>query len=197
MDIGKRIIELREEKMLTTNKLAGLAGIAQSALRSIELNEKSPTIITLDRICAALAITLDDFFTDKTSIFLDIAEKLKTPLAGNEKSSDVFMQLQDDNLFAQVKEAYIPRALKDSTARGNYNAAKVWSHFDKLSETDQITALSTVLSEIIVEDNRVIKIIEQYDSELDQLMEKIKRLEPKERELLSLVVDFFHQSQSK
>ena len=107
------------------------------------------------------------------------------------------MQLQDDNLFAQVKEAYIPRALKDSTARGNYNAAKVWSHFDKLSETDQITALSTVLSEIIVEDNRVIKIIEQYDSELDQLMEKIKRLEPKERELLSLVVDFFHQSQSK
>ncbi len=196
MDIGKRMIELREEKMLTTNKLAGLAGIAQSALRSIELNEKSPTIVTLDRICAALDITLEDFFTDNTSTFLDIAEKLKTPPARNEKSSDVFIQLQDHSIFTQVKETYIPRALKDSTERSNHKAAKVWSHFDQLSEADQIAALSTVLSEIIVNDNRVIKIIEQYDSELDQLMEKIKRLEPKERQLLSLVVDFFHQSQA-
>jgi len=196
MDIGKRIVELREEKMITTNKLAGLAGIAQSALRSIELNEKSPTIVTLDRICSALGITLDDFFTDKAAIFSNLSAKIKNPPARNEKGFDVFMQLQDHHIFTQVKEAYVPRALKDSMEKDNYKAAKVWSNFDKLSELDQVVALSTVLSEIILEGDKLIKIVEQRDSELDNLMEKIKHLQPKERELLSLVVDFYHGSQS-
>ncbi|MBP2662054.1 MAG: puuR 1 [Firmicutes bacterium] len=65
MGVGKRIVELRSRKGWTTNKLANLAGIAQSALRSIELEEKSPTIDTLSLILDALAISFADFFAEE------------------------------------------------------------------------------------------------------------------------------------
>ena len=37
MNVASRIIYLREQKGLTTNKLANMAGISQSHLREIEL----------------------------------------------------------------------------------------------------------------------------------------------------------------
>lgn len=63
MDIGKRIVELREQKNISTNKLANLAGISQSYLRDIETEKKNPTVEILSYICFALNISLQDFFT--------------------------------------------------------------------------------------------------------------------------------------
>ena len=37
MEIGKRIIDLREQKGWTTNRLANQCGLSQSFLRSVEL----------------------------------------------------------------------------------------------------------------------------------------------------------------
>lgn len=65
LSVGKRIAELRSRKGWTTNKLATLAGIAQSALRSIELGEKSPTIDTLTLVVKALGISFADFFAEE------------------------------------------------------------------------------------------------------------------------------------
>ncbi|HMM22075.1 MAG TPA: helix-turn-helix domain-containing protein [Selenomonadales bacterium] len=65
MGIGKRISELRSHKGWSTNKLAKMAGIAQSAMRSIELEEKSPTINTLTMVLQALDISFADFFAEK------------------------------------------------------------------------------------------------------------------------------------
>lgn len=62
MNVGQRITELKLAKGLTTNKLAGMAGISQSALRSIELGEKSPTMETLSLILDALVIDHKAFF---------------------------------------------------------------------------------------------------------------------------------------
>ncbi|MGM9970298.1 MAG: helix-turn-helix domain-containing protein [Anaeroplasma sp.] len=64
MNVSKRIIELRENKKMSTNKLANIAGISQSYLRDIELGKTSPTIEKLEYICDALNITLYDFFND-------------------------------------------------------------------------------------------------------------------------------------
>lgn len=64
MDISKRIIELREARNMTTNKLANLAGISQSYLREIELEAKNPTVEILSYICDALGISLAEFFSD-------------------------------------------------------------------------------------------------------------------------------------
>ena len=64
MDVGKRISFFREQKGMTVNKLANRAGISQSYLRSIELEEKNPTVEFLSYICEALDISLKEFFDD-------------------------------------------------------------------------------------------------------------------------------------
>ena len=63
MDIAARIRFFREQKGYTVNKLANLAGVSQSYLRSIELGDKNPTVETLSTLCWALDISLRDFST--------------------------------------------------------------------------------------------------------------------------------------
>ena len=58
MDVGKRIVELRERKNMSTNKLANLAGISQSYLRDLEMDKKNPTVEMLSYICFALDISV-------------------------------------------------------------------------------------------------------------------------------------------
>lgn len=64
MNVGKRISFFRKQKGMSVNKLANKAGISQSYLRSIELEEKNPTVEFLSYICEALDISLKDFFDD-------------------------------------------------------------------------------------------------------------------------------------
>jgi len=44
VDISKRIVELRKQQNISTNKLANKSGISQSYLREIELGLKNPTM---------------------------------------------------------------------------------------------------------------------------------------------------------
>lgn len=63
MDIGARIVELRNKLGFTTNKLAKIAGVSQSYLRDIELGNKQPGIDVLQRICTALDVSIVQFFS--------------------------------------------------------------------------------------------------------------------------------------
>jgi transcriptional regulator with XRE-family HTH domain len=60
--VGERIRHFREERGLTINALANLAGISQSYLRELELGNKNPTVEYLEYICDALKISLVTFF---------------------------------------------------------------------------------------------------------------------------------------
>lgn len=62
MEVGKRIVELRQKKGITTNKLANLCGLSQSFVRSVELGEKNISVENLTLICDALHVSLKDFF---------------------------------------------------------------------------------------------------------------------------------------
>lgn len=64
MDVSQRLIELRNMRGITTNKLANLAGVSQSHLREIEMGSRNPTVETLSYFCDALGITLGEFFND-------------------------------------------------------------------------------------------------------------------------------------
>ena len=66
MQVGKRIRELREQKNYTLNKLANHAGVSQSYLRDVELENKNPTIAFLSLICQSLDISLKDFFNEES-----------------------------------------------------------------------------------------------------------------------------------
>ena len=63
--ITKRIYALCEERGITPNKLANLAGMPAGSLKSIFYGKsKNPGTRTLLDICDALGITLFDFFND-------------------------------------------------------------------------------------------------------------------------------------
>jgi len=85
MDFGKRIIELREKRGISTNKLANLAGITQSYLRNIEIGKTNPTVEMLEYICEALNISIRDFFevnetNELTTAISSLTEKQKSAL---------------------------------------------------------------------------------------------------------------------
>ena len=68
INIGERIKQLRTLKGLTVNKLANLAGVSQSYLRSIELGDTdNPSVDVLDCICTVLEISIKDFFDVEVS----------------------------------------------------------------------------------------------------------------------------------
>ena len=61
--VAKRIIELCNERNLAVNALANISGVSPSTIYSM-LNEKSknPGIVSLNKICDGLDITLREFF---------------------------------------------------------------------------------------------------------------------------------------
>lgn len=64
--ITKRIYALCNERGITPNKLASLAGMPAGSLKSIFYGKsKNPGTRTLLDICQALDITLYDFFNDE------------------------------------------------------------------------------------------------------------------------------------
>ena len=63
--ITKRIFALCDERGITPNKLACLAGMPSGSLRSIFYGKsKNPGTRTILDICEALGISLFDFFND-------------------------------------------------------------------------------------------------------------------------------------
>ena len=66
MDIEKyipeRMNELCERKKISRYQLSAMTGISQSALSAIVKKKTIPTLITLNKICKGLGISLSEFF---------------------------------------------------------------------------------------------------------------------------------------
>ena len=86
MDIGQRLITLRERCGFTQNGLAERAGVSQTHLRRVELGQADITIGHLQLLCDALNISIQEFFqgtsnSDEISIaFSKLSPKQKTLL---------------------------------------------------------------------------------------------------------------------
>ncbi|NMM51640.1 helix-turn-helix domain-containing protein [Paenibacillus aquistagni] len=77
MQIGDRLRTLRREKNLTTTQLSKLSGVTQSTISEIENDNRSPQLDTLDKICQALGISINELFPAATNrtLFLSDEEK--------------------------------------------------------------------------------------------------------------------------
>jgi len=64
VDIGKRIIEIRERQNISQYRLWKMSGVSQSALSDIEIGKKQPTVQTLDKILMALGVSWGEFFKE-------------------------------------------------------------------------------------------------------------------------------------
>lgn len=61
--ISEHLMGILNEKNLTINRVANLAGIQQSTLNSIFTGQsKRPTVSTIRKVCSALGISVHDFF---------------------------------------------------------------------------------------------------------------------------------------
>lgn len=86
MDVGKRIITLRERCGFTQNGLAERAGVSQTHLRRVELGQADITVGHLQLICDAMSISIEEFFKDESNsneisaAFSKLSPKQKTLL---------------------------------------------------------------------------------------------------------------------
>lgn len=66
MDVGGRLIKLRERCGFTQNGLAERAGVSQTHLRRVELGQADVTVGHLRLLCDAMGISLREFFEEAT-----------------------------------------------------------------------------------------------------------------------------------
>ena len=66
MDIGKRLMSLRERCGFTQNGLAERAGVSQTHLRRVELGQADITIGHLQLLCDAMSMSIQDFFKEES-----------------------------------------------------------------------------------------------------------------------------------
>ena len=66
MNVGERLVELRNGCGLSQNGLAERAGVSQTHLRRVELGQADITIGHLQLLCDAMDISLQEFFRVET-----------------------------------------------------------------------------------------------------------------------------------
>ena len=66
MNVGERLLELRNKCFLTQNGLADKAGVSQTHLRRVELGQADITVGHLQLLCDAMGISLQEFFNMET-----------------------------------------------------------------------------------------------------------------------------------
>ena len=76
--IADKITSLCEKRDISKYRLSQLSGIYQSSLGRIMAQENLPSLITLEKICAALGVTLSQFFQEGNSE--NLTEKQKEVL---------------------------------------------------------------------------------------------------------------------
>lgn len=74
--VAKRIIELCNEHNIALNSLANISGVSPSTVYSM-LNNSSmnPGVVSLQKLCDGLEITLRDFFD--SSLFENLEQEIK------------------------------------------------------------------------------------------------------------------------
>ncbi len=65
IDYGAKFLELRKKNKLSQKDLATIAEVGQTTISEIEAGKKSPTAITIEKVCLALNITLSEFFAEE------------------------------------------------------------------------------------------------------------------------------------
>lgn len=66
MDFGRRLKELREERALTQEKLAELAGLERTYISQAEQGRRNTTMLTLQKLAAALEVDVTELLKPPT-----------------------------------------------------------------------------------------------------------------------------------
>lgn len=78
--IASRIRALRQQHGLTLEELANASNVSRAMISRIERGEASPTAALLARICAALDLSLSDFFAAEETAVSPLSRRREQPL---------------------------------------------------------------------------------------------------------------------
>ncbi len=70
MEINKKIKKLRKEKGLTQKDFANIINISEMSIRRYESGDRKPSVETLNKIAAALNVSVNDLISDSNTIDL-------------------------------------------------------------------------------------------------------------------------------
>ena len=104
---GKRIKELRIERGLSQERVALNAGITPAYLGLVERGQRNATVSIVERICAAMNVTLREFFAESSEdASVDAVDKqILAQLSGlSKEEKQICLQL--------VKDAVLLSSLK-------------------------------------------------------------------------------------
>ncbi len=113
---GNRIRELRLKRGLSQERLALNADITPAYLGLLERGKKNPTVLTIERLCQAMGISLSDFFSiysDYRDIEDDIGKQILCHLNGlTDEERLCFLDLTKTML--QIRKLGMDSAAKDN-----------------------------------------------------------------------------------
>lgn len=113
---GNRIRELRLERGLSQERLALNADITPAYLGLLERGKKNPTVLTVERLCQAMGISLSDFFSaysEYKNVEDDIGKQILYHLNGlTDEERLCFLDLIKTML--QIRKLGMDSAVKDN-----------------------------------------------------------------------------------
>lgn len=104
---GKRIKDLRTERGLSQERVALNAGITPAYLGLVERGQRNATVNIVERICAAMNVSLAEFFSES-------ADESQTDIVDRQ----ILGQLS--GLSMEEKQLYL-QLLKDAVQLRNFN----------------------------------------------------------------------------
>lgn len=102
---GEKIAELRRERGLTQENLAGIIGISSQAISKWENNATMPDIMFLPIIADTLGVTIDELFGIRHKVQKKPIGCEETPMAVYEQMLNTMWKSEDNDDFAERAEA--------------------------------------------------------------------------------------------
>lgn len=75
--IGGRVLELRDRRAFTQERLAEVSGVSCETIRRVERGVILPSLPTLGKLAKGFGLTLGGFFADRLTPDDDIAEQVR------------------------------------------------------------------------------------------------------------------------
>lgn len=103
--LGERIADLRRERGITQENLAGIIGVSAQAISKWENNATMPDITLLPIIADTLGVTIDELFGIRRKVQEKLINCEETPKAVYDQILNTMWRSGDNNDFAERAKA--------------------------------------------------------------------------------------------
>jgi len=186
-NFADKLKTILDEKNITQYRLSKLSGISQSTLSDILTGKKSPSGLTLQKICTALGVSMAEF--DCPELHFKLINTVKT-----EKSNT--------NSEALVSKAEFNEITDTQPQEKKYPPFKdlFWARAEQLDLTDRQKKAAEAFKQLPVEEQRelILKFATSennvYTINTNKIISNIKKLSPEKQKAIAQLIESMVQS---